>query len=126
MVALAVVLLLGAVNLAGLAVAIPLALLGLAITGFMAPSVTSVHSVHWNEAGIEGPSTTFGPTLGAKRTTILWGQIERTGKTITGYWFVEAADKRRVYWSYLYAGYGLLTDAIRRHRPSLELPGDLA
>lgn len=125
MAVLALAILLSASNVARLALAIPLALLGIAIAGFMAPSVTSVHSVHWNETGIEGPSAVFGPTLGTKRTAISWEQIARTGKTVTGYWFVEADDYRRVYWSYLYSGYGLLVEALRRHRPSLELPSDL-
>jgi len=117
---------LNANDLSGLGLAVPAALIGLAIAGFMAPSVTSIHSVHWNEVGIEGPSATFGPTLGSKRTMISWAQIERTGKTVTGYWFVETADNRRIYWSYLYAGNSLLTEAIRRHRPSLNLPNDMS
>lgn len=125
MVVLAFWLLLTANDLSALGLAVPAALMGLAIAGFMAPSVTSIHSVHWNEVGIEGPSATFGPTLGTKRTMISWAQIERTGKTSTGYWFVETVDNRRIYWSYLYAGNALLSEAIRRHRPSLRLPGDM-
>jgi hypothetical protein len=50
----------------------------------MMPSVTSVHAVHWNKTGIEGPCTTFGLTLGARRTMLLWDR-RRAGKTITGY-----------------------------------------
>jgi hypothetical protein len=125
MVAAAVSLLLAASGIAWVAMAIPLAALGLFIAGFMAPSATALHSVHWNDIGIEGPSTTFGPTLGVRRTAIPWEQIERTGKTATGYWFVEATDRRRIYWSYLYAGYGLLTEALRHRRPALELPDDM-
>ncbi len=71
-VALGLALLVNASNLAGIALALPLVLLGLAIAGFMTPSVTAVHAVHWNDKGIEGPSSTFGPTLGAKRTAIGW------------------------------------------------------
>jgi hypothetical protein len=106
--------------------ALALALMGIAIAAFMAPSLSSAHSVHWNNEGLEGPSSHWGPALGLTRTTILWHEIERTGKTFTGYWFVEAADKRRVYWSYLYGGYDLLTQSLLLHRPTLELPDDLA
>src|SRR5262245_7827910 len=81
------------------------ALLGAAIAGFMAPSVTSIHAVHWNERGIEGPAKMLGPTLGRARTEIAWSEIVKTGTTTTGYWFVESGDGRRVYWSYLYKGY---------------------
>jgi hypothetical protein len=77
------------------------ALFGAAIAGFMAPSVTSIHAVRWNGEGIEGPARMFGPTLGTARTEIAWSDIVRTGKTVTGYWYVESGDGRRVYWSYL-------------------------
>jgi hypothetical protein len=97
------------------------AVLGIAIAGFMSPSVTSIHAVHWNEDGVEGPARMFGPTLGRARTEIAWSEIVKTGKTITGYWFVEASDGRRVYWSYLYKGYGALVVALHNHRPSLPL-----
>ncbi len=63
----------------------------------------------------------FGPTLGAARTEIAWSEIAKTGKTITGYWYVESGDGRRVYWSYLYKGYGALVLALRGHCPSLQL-----
>jgi hypothetical protein len=102
------------------------ALFGAAIAGFMAPSVTSIHVVHWNAQGMEGPSRTFGPTLGFARTTIKWSEIVATGTTITGYWCVEAADGRRIFWSYLYNGYGSLTLALQRNCPSLSLPVELA
>jgi hypothetical protein len=102
------------------------ALFGAAIAGFMAPSVTSAHAVNWNADGIEGPSKTLGPTLGFTRTEITWNEITATGKTITRYWFVESKDGRRVYWSYLYKGYGSLTLALQRNCPSVALPVDLA
>lgn len=96
------------------------ALLGAAIAGFMAPSVTSIHAVHWNDRGVEGPAKMFGPTLGTARTEIEWQDIVKTGKTITGYWYVESGDGRRVYWSFMYKGYGALVLALRSHRPSLQ------
>jgi hypothetical protein len=98
------------------------ALLGAAIAGFMAPSVTSVHAVRWNENGIEGPAKTLGPTLGTARTQMAWSDIVRTGQTTTGYWYVESHDGRRVYWSYLYKGYGALARALQRQCPTLRLP----
>jgi len=99
--------------------AVGLALLGAAVAGFMAPSVTAIHVVCWNEHGIEGPSKMFGPTLGTARTEIAWSEIVKTGKTITGYWYVESGDGSRIYWSYLYKGYGALALALRSHCPSL-------
>ena len=101
--------------------AVALALLGAAIAGFMAPSVTSIHIVRWNEHGIEGPSKMFGPTLGVSRTEIAWSEIVKTGTTKTGYWFVEADDGRRVYWSFLYKGYGALIATLQSRRPALQL-----
>ena len=49
--------------------------------------------------------------------TIPWGDIRRTGKTATGYWYVEAEDGRRVYWSYLYKGYGAFVQALAELTP---------
>jgi hypothetical protein len=97
-----------------------MALFGAAIAGFMAPSVTSVHAVRWNDRSIEGPAKMFGPTLGVARTEIAWSEIVKTGKTVTGYWYVESGDGRRVYWSYLYKAYGALVLSLRNHRPSLQ------
>jgi hypothetical protein len=101
--------------------AVGVAVLGIAIAGFMAPSLTAIHAIHWNEYGIEGPSKMFGPTLGSARTEIAWSELVKTGKTITGYWFVESSDGRRIYWSYLYKGYGALIAALQSHCPSLRL-----
>jgi hypothetical protein len=102
-----------------------LTVMGLCIGGFMAPSLSSVHKVVWNEDGIEGPSKMFGPTLGLARTAIPWGDIKRTGTTITSYWYVEANDGRRIYWSYLYKGFGVLTAMLRLRRPDVPLPAKM-
>ena len=107
---------------AGGLAALAVTILGLAISGFMAPSLTSVHRVTWEEEAIEGPSSLFGLTLGLRRTRILWRDIARAGTTMTGYWFVESLDGRRVYWSYLYKGYGALTAFLQKKRPDLRLP----
>jgi len=102
----------------------PIALIitGLAIAAFMAPSLTHIHDVQWTGDVIEGPSRLFGPTLGRPRTTIAWHDVVRIGSTVTGYWYVEAGDRRRVYWSYLYKGNGALSDAIIQRCPQLRLP----
>lgn len=105
--------------------ALAISVIGICCGGFMAPSLTSVHKVIWTQAGIEGPSKMFGPTLGTARTMILWGDISRTGTTFTSYWYVEAADGRRVYWSYLYKGFGALTAMLRAKRPDLKLPAKM-
>lgn len=99
--------------------------MGLAIAGFMAPSLTDLHIVHWTNLSAEGPSRMFGPTLGLSRTEIAWADVVKTGKTITGYWFIQANDGRRIYGSYLYKGYGAFVAAISSHRPDMQLPEDL-
>ena len=100
-----------------------MALLRLGAAGFMLPSLTSVHRVTWDEESVEGPSNLFGPTLGLRRTRMLWRDISRTETTMTGYWFVESRDGRRVYWSYLYKGHGALDTFLYMKRPDLERPG---
>ncbi|GAA0295335.1 hypothetical protein GCM10009087_01360 [Sphingomonas oligophenolica] len=92
---------------------------GGALALFMAPSLTHWHDVVWTEATIEGPSRMFGLTLGRARTRLRWGEIARTGTTLTGYSFVETADRRRVYWSYLYRGFAVFEGQLELHRPDL-------
>src|SRR5215831_2798716 len=63
------------------------ALLGGATAGFMAPSVTLVHAVRWNETGIEGPSKVFAPTLGRAGTEIpMVAHRQSREDHTTGYW----------------------------------------
>ena len=100
-------------------------LIGAAISGFMAPSLTNVHILTWSRNGVEGPSKTFGPTLGLEKTTILWGDIQRMGKTATSYWYIESKDGRRIYWSFLYKGYQVFIRELRIRRPTLILPNDV-
>lgn len=100
-------------------VATGVALFGLAIGGFMSPSLTHVHDVFWDAEGIEGPSSLFGPTLGLSRTKIAWGDIVSVGETVTSYWFVQSSDRRRVYWSYLYKGHQTLAAAMDRRAVNL-------
>ena len=102
-----------------------LALFGAIIAGFMAPSLTSRCDVYWTDAGVQGPSKLFGPALGAARTSIGWPDIVKTGKSATGYWYVEGSDGSRIYWSYLYPGYRALTAALRLHCPHVVLWRDL-
>lgn len=99
-----------------------LALLGAAIAGFMAPSLTHMHDVQWTEDGVEGPSQMFGPTLGTARNRIRWNDVVRTGATITGHWYLETEDRHRIYWSYLYKGNGTFVAAIRTKCPSIAVP----
>ncbi len=116
----------GRLTQAHLVIAIGLSLLGLAVGGFMSPSLTNIHNVAWTPSGLQGPSKLFGPTLGLKRETLSWADLARTGKTVTGYWYVEARDGRRIYWSYLYKGWRRLAEALRNHCPGLSLPSDMA
>ena len=83
----------------------------------MAPSLFSVHAVHWTEQGVEGPANLFGPTLGRKRTFIAWSEIGDLGETPTQDWYLVAQDGRRIYWSCLYKGHAALGRAPTRHRP---------
>lgn len=88
---------------------------------FMAPSLTRWHDVRWDGHGIRGIGKMFGPTLGWTRTRIAWPEIVRVGRTMTGYWYVETVDRRRVYWSYLYPGYPVLVARLGQLRPDLDL-----
>jgi hypothetical protein len=88
---------------------------------FMAPSLTHRHDVTWDRRGFTGAGRMFGPTLGWPRTTIAWGECVLVGKTVTAYWYVQAADGRRVYWSYLYPGYPAFVDQLARKCPHLDL-----
>jgi hypothetical protein len=106
---------------AGLAAVVIVPMGGL-IAGFMAPSITRVHAVQWTSSSVVGPSRLFGPTLGTSRTEIAWSELTRTGKTATGYWYVEARDGQRIYWSFLYRGHGAFADALSFHCPRLQLP----
>jgi hypothetical protein len=99
-----------------------LLLVGAAIAGFMAPSLTHMHDLQWSEDGVAGPSKMFGPTLGVARTRIRWPDIVKTGATITGYWYIETNDRRRIYWSYLYKGNGAFAAALRRKCPGVTVP----
>lgn len=97
--------------------------LGALFAGCMFPSVTSVHALSWSKAGVDGSSNLVLGTLGLQRETIAWRDIARSGTTLTLYWYLEAKDGRRVYWSYLYTGNGAFADAIQRHRSDIEIPG---
>lgn len=97
----------------------PALILGLILAVFMAPSLTTLHDVCWDSSGVEGVSRLFGPTLGLSRTRIAWADIVRIGKTVTSYWYVEARDGRRIYWSYLYPGHGALWQQLRARRPEV-------
>lgn len=92
---------------------------------FMAPSLTHRHDVIWTDEGVQGPSRLFGPSLWLSRTSIAWHDIGAVGATITSYWFIESNDGRRIYWSYLYPGYGSFTRRLRTKRPDLNIPSDL-
>ncbi len=88
----------------------------------MIPSLTNFHNVQWTAEFVEGPTSTFGPTLGLKRDRLEWSDIVKAGKTATGYWFVESTDGRRVYWSYLYKGYRSFETFLKLKCPNLTLP----
>ena len=95
-------------------------IVGGCIGGFMLPSLYSCHDIIWTPEYVEGASHMFGPTLGSKRRQIKWNDIISTGITSTQYWYIETADKRRIYWSYLYNGYGYFHEELKRHCPELE------
>jgi hypothetical protein len=79
-------------------------LFGVALIIFMAPSLTDMHNVSWDDDNLEGPSSTFGFTLGTKRSSIALKDVVKAGNTWTGYWFIEDSSGNRVYWSYLHRG----------------------
>lgn len=93
---------------------------GAVFSAFTAPSLGHVHDLFWNEEGIEGPSGLFGLTLNFERTRIRWEDIVTTGMTRTQYWFVEARDGRRIFWNYLYPGYGALWNRLIKECPDVD------
>lgn len=97
----------------GIGTSLGLFAFGLALGGFMAPSLTHAHDVVWNRDHVEGPSHLFGLTLGWKRRQIKWDDISKIGKTFTGYDYLETRDGRRIYWSYLYPGFGTFESTLR-------------
>lgn len=90
-----------------------------AIAGCKIPSLTNCHLVGWKAGGVAGPSTTFG--LDTSRSEIDWRDIARVGKTLSGYWFIESRDARRIYWSYAYRGHNTLKAALKKRCPTLNL-----
>lgn len=101
------------------------AVFGLAIAGFMALSLSTAHDVLWTHEFVEGPSQLFGPSLGLRRARIGWDELRRTGKTASGYWYIEGHDGQRIYWSYLYSGHPLFVTQLRTSRADIALPEDL-
>lgn len=103
-------------------VSVPLAIIGLVAAACMLPSLTDVHALYWSNDAVDGPAQMMLGTLGAKRASIPWSEFVKTGTSITMYWYLEARDGRRVFWSFLYPGHSAFTAAIQRHRPDLAIP----
>jgi len=87
----------------------------------MAPAMTSIHEIKWDERGINGPSRILGLTLGRERIQLSWGKIEKFGNTPTGYWYVESTSGDRIYYSHLYRGNRYLTADISRYCPFIKV-----
>jgi len=109
-------------GLFGMVLGLFLTLMGAAFSGLMAPALSSIHDVNWNAQYVEGAAKMFGPTLGRTRTQIKWSDIASTGTTNTQYWYIQADDGRRIYWSYLYDGHGAFAQMLSQKRPDIELP----
>jgi len=92
---------------------------GLGLALLVALSLSHRHDVIWNGEGIEGPCRVFWGILGSARMQIRWSEIALTGRTLSGYSFVEAADGRRIYWSSLYSGFAVFGNRLKLHRPDL-------
>lgn len=99
--------------------------IGAPLAAFMSPSLTHTHDVSWNDVQATGPCKLFGLTLGRSRTSISWNAVVSTGKTASGYWFIESDDGRRIYWSYLYPGYGRFVEKLQAERPEISLQSDM-
>ena len=97
-------------------------LAGAALAIFMGSSLTHLHDVSWGPEGVTGPSKLFGLSLGLQRTKIAWSDVRRSGTTATSYWYIEATDHRRIYWSYLYPGYGQFVDRLASECPTIDRP----
>ena len=93
-----------------------MAVIALPVALYMAPSLTHRHDVRWDGDGVSGPDRQFGLTLGWTTTHIAWRDIADTGRTVTGYDYLESRFGTRIYWSYLYPGHGFLEQAITTYR----------
>jgi hypothetical protein len=85
----------------------------------VALSLSRRHDVVWNGIGIEGPCRMVWGILGSARLQIRWSEITLTGRTMSGYAFVEAAGGGRIYWNNLYSGFAVFENSLRLHRPDL-------
>ncbi len=100
------------------------------LLAFAAQPVSALQIVRWTSDGIEGPCQLFGFMLGSRRASLRWEELARSGKVTFGqsgmsYWYVEARDRRRIYWHSGYRGWGDFARALREHCPELELPPDM-
>lgn len=95
---------------------------GLAMAGFMAPSLTNWHLIRWDADSLDGPCRTLGLTLSTARATIPWGELVSSGRTASGYWYVESSTGHRIHWNAFYNGHGAFASAIVHYRPDLPLP----
>ena len=98
-----------------------LVVFGVCATGFMLPSLTSIHQISWDKEGVTGPSKTFGLTLGTSRATIAWLDVAGVGETMMQFRFISAADGRRIYWTSLFVDHRVLEDAIVSRCPNIRL-----
>jgi hypothetical protein len=85
-------------------------------------ALTNDAAVEWTESAITGPARQWYWTPHIPRNQVSWLDVRACGATTLGYWFLESRDGRRVYWSYVYRGWGALRDEIVKRRPDLKVP----
>ena len=90
-----------------------------------ASQLTKGASIEWSEQSLTGPASEWTFTPWIRRNEIEWEEATSCGTTPMRSWFLESRDGRRVYWSCLHRGWGLLRDEIRKRRPDLRLPIDM-
>ncbi len=83
-------------------------------------AISARYDVAWNREGIEGPSRLIaGQILWVDRTRLDWDEVVTFNTTGGGYVYIEAPDRRRIYWSTMTAYSGVLLEAIFHNSPRL-------
>ena len=91
----------------------------LAVSFLLMTSLLSLHKnfyVRWNEIGVTGPSyKALKPLTWFNTTYMRWDEVVLVNEDGLQNTYLEAADGKRLYWSYTYSGYPAFEKAVSRH-----------
>jgi len=87
---------------------------------FLMPLLSKDHVV-WNGKYVEGPSGKYRQIFKQQKTRIMWSDIAVRGTVMSGYWYIQAEDCRKIHWNHHYAGYRAFDDAVVKNCPALAI-----